>query len=298
MANIIFIIGPTASGKTEIAYLLARKLKAEIISCDSMLVYKQPKIITSKPPAFMLKRVKHHFVGTASVEKAYNVFDYYISASKKIIQLYNNGISTIVCGGSGLYIKALLDGIFKGAAKDDKLHSSLQSRNSGDLYRELQELDPEAAKKISSNDLKRIIRALEVYHLSGEPISKKQKQAKGLWGDFPIKIFGLRFPREVLYERINNRTDLMFEAGAAKEVKKLLKKKLSLTAKKIIGIKEIADFLAGKTTEGEAKELMKKNTRNFAKRQLTWFRKDKRIEWIDADKLAPKEITEYIYANA
>ena len=298
MAKIIFIVGATATGKTETAYLLARKIKGEIISCDSMLIYKEPGIITSKPPAYMLKEIKHYFVGEISVEDTYNVFDYYVLASKKIIDLYNKGISVVVCGGSGLYIKALLDGIFKGAAKDEKLRASLESKDLDDLYQELKKLDPQAGKKISANDSKRIIRALEVYYLSGQPISKKQKQIKGLLPDYPVKIFGLNLDRDALYQRINQRTDLMFEAGAVKEVKKLLKRNLSLTAKKIIGINEISDFLEGKASEAQARESIKKNTRNFAKRQLTWFRKDKRIEWIDINNLEPKEIAKYIYANA
>ncbi len=292
---IIFIVGPTATGKSEVAFLLAKELRGEVISCDSMLIYKEPRIITAKPLQNILDEVKHHFVGIASVSQTYNVFDYYKTASQKIEELQNKGIPVIVCGGSGLYVKALCDGIFQEPDKSESLRRKLTQRSKDEgllvLYEELKVVDPKAAQKISSNDERRIIRALEVYHGSGLPISVKQKQVQGISPKFPIKIFGLRLERKTLYERINERTDKMFSQGATEEVKQLRELPLSLTAEKIIGIKEIGAFLDGKISEKEAIELMKKNTRNFAKRQLTWFRKDKRIEWIDIDDMIPQEVS-------
>ncbi len=158
------------------------------------------------------------------------------------------------------------------------------------LFKELVRIDPESAKKIYPQDSRRIIRAIEVYHTSGKPISNMHKERQGLYEKLPIKIFGLRLIKARLYERINERTDKMFNSGVQEEVKELLKLNLSLTAKKIIGIKEIEEFLEGKLTEKEAQELMKKNTRNFAKRQITWFKKDERVEWIDVDSKRPEEI--------
>jgi len=287
MNNVVFIVGPTAAGKSEAAYSLARRLKAEIISADSMLVYKEPLIITAKPSSAILTEIPHHFVGIISVKQEYNVFDYCRDASAKIEALGEKNIPVIVCGGTGLYIKALLDGIFEGAGKDEKLRKQLEKKaevnGRKSLHEELKKIDSKAAEKISPNDLKRIIRALEVYYTQGALISDKKKEAKGFWGKIPIKIFGLRMDRGLLYERINKRVDEMFENGAVEEVKKLLKMNLSFTAAKVIGIKEIRRFLEGNISEEEAKELMKKNTRNFAKRQLTWFRKDKRIEWVDVE---------------
>ncbi|MFH1504615.1 MAG: tRNA (adenosine(37)-N6)-dimethylallyltransferase MiaA [Candidatus Omnitrophota bacterium] len=293
-SRVIFIVGPTATGKTEAAYLLARRLKAEIISADSMLVYKEPRVITAKPCSHILKEIPHHFIDILSVQQDYNVFDYFKAASGKIIELYNRKTPVIVCGGTGLYVKTILDGIFEGPGKDENLRRELEKRSSQDLYQELKVIDPETTQKISSNDLKRIIRALEVYYKTGSTISKKKKQTKGLWGGIAIKIFGLRIKRSLLYQRINERVDKMFEKRVVEEIRELLKMNLSVTAEKIIGIKEIGLFLKGELSEQAAKELMKKNTRNFAKRQLTWFRKDKRIEWMDVDSLRPGEVVEEI----
>jgi len=296
--SIIFVVGPTATGKTAASFLLARKFGAEIVSADAMLVYKEPGIITSKPPLYILGQVKHHFVGVISVKESYSVFDYSLSASKVIEDLVNKDIPVIVCGGSGLYVKAILDGIFEGPGKDENLRKKLAeaARAHGNeyLYRKLEEADPESAKKISSNDLRRIIRALEVYSLSGRPLSEKKKEAAGLWGKLPIEIFGLRLKRKNLYQRINKRADEMFDRGAVDEVRDLLTIELSFTAGKILGISEIERFLNGDLNEEESKEILKKNTRNFAKRQVTWFKKDKRIQWIDVDELSTEQVTDAI----
>ena len=297
MPKIIFIVGPTAVGKTEVGFLLARRIKAEIVSADSMLIYQEPRIITSKPPVYMAEEIKHHFVGMISVKESYSVFDYFTEVGRKI-ELVSKNIPVIVCGGSGLYVKAILDGIFKGPGKDESLRKRLteQALDYGNeyLFKELEKIDPESAKKISSNDLMRIIRALEVYYLSGATISEKKKETFGLWNKLPIEIFGLRLKRANLYERINKRVDEMFNSGVIDEVRDLLRINLSPAAGKIIGIKEIKEFLRGKTSENEAREKMKKNTRNFAKRQVTWFKKDKRIQWIDVDDLSVEEIVSII----
>ena len=302
MSKISFIVGPTAVGKTEVSFLLARRIKAEIISADSMLIYREPGIITSKPPFYMAEEIKHHFVGVISVKESYSVFNYFTEAGRKIKELVGKNIPVIVCGGSGLYVKAILDGIFKGPGKDETLRKKLtgQARDYGKeyLFKELEKIDPESAKKISSNDLKRIIRALEVYYLSGATISEKKKETFGLWGKLPIEIFGLRLKRSSLYERINKRVDEMFNSGAIEEVKDLLRINLSPAAGKIIGIEEIKGFLSGKISEREAREKMKKNTRNFAKRQNTWFKKDKRIQWIDVDNLTLEAVGDEILRRA
>jgi tRNA dimethylallyltransferase len=307
MKKIIFIVGPTATGKSDVAYLLAKKIKAEIVSCDSMLVYKEPEIITAKPAQNILSEVPHHFINSISVSEKYSVYDYCKNATEKIKVLYNKNISVIVCGGTGLYYKALLDGIFKQGEKDDNLREELnkqiEKKGLQKLYEQLKAVDSKAAEKISQNDRKRIIRALEVYRLTGEPISVKQKEAKGLWGKVPVKVFGLRLSRDKLYEKINKRVDKMFEMGAVNEVRGLLDKKISMTAEKIIGIKEIKDYI--KNEDGshsgtvpiieKTKEIIKQNTRRFAKRQITWFKKDPRIEWVDAEDKTTEEVADKIY---
>lgn len=267
MTDIIFIVGPTATGKTEISFLLAKHLKGEVVSCDSMLLYKEPRIVISCPPDQMLSEVPHHFVGTISVKDTYNVFDYYCNATQKITELHSNDIPVVVSGGSGLYVKALLDGIFAGAGKDDQLRKSLEekvrTKGSEFLFKELQKVDSDAAEKISPKDARRIIRALEVYSASGTTISNQQKKAEGLYGKLPIRVFGLRLSRAKLYERINERTEKMFTQGAVAEVEELLKQDLSFTAEKIIGIKEITDYLNDKYDLDAAKETMKRNTRRL-----------------------------------
>jgi tRNA dimethylallyltransferase len=298
MQSIIFIVGPTATGKTETAFALARRIHAEIISADSMSIYKEPAIITSKPAFNMLSAVKHHFVNIISVEENYSVFDYYRAARSVIDNLTQKKIPLLVCGGSGLYIKAILDGIFEGVGKDEALRKDLekqaQTHGKEHLHNELKKVDMETAQNISVNDVKRIIRALEVYHCTGLPLSKKKKEAKGLWGTVAIKIFGLQLKRETLYAKINKRVDNMFNAGAIAEVEGLRKMRLSLTAGKIIGIKEIGGYLKGEYTIEKAQELMKQNTRRFAKRQMTWFRGDERITWIERDNLTPGDVCDVI----
>jgi tRNA dimethylallyltransferase len=296
MSNIIFIVGPTCTGKTEIAYQLAHKINAQIVSCDSMAIYKEPQIITSKPSQHQLEGIPHHFVNIVSVEQEYSVFDYFVSATKVIQDIFVQRHPVVVCGGSGLYVKALLDGLFAGASKDEDLRKKLEvkAHNYGKdyLHNELRKVDPETAGKVK--DLRRIIRALEVYHLTGLPLSKKKQETKGLWGSLPIKIFGFKLARETLYARINQKVEEMFNQGAVDEVEKLLKLNLSLTAQKIIGIKEISGYLKGEYNIEQAKKLMKKNTRHFAKRQITWFGADKRINWIDIDSLHTEQIVNAI----
>jgi len=284
--GVVFIIGPTATGKSELSFRIAKQAKAEIISCDSMLVYKEPRIITSKPPKYMLDEVRHHFIGIISVSESYDVFSYYTEAVKLITDLYTKKVPVVVCGGSGLYMKALLDGIFKGPSRNSELRSFLEeeakTKGNSALYEKLKSVDPASARKISANDLKRIIRALEVYYAAGLPISEKQKEREGIWGKLPVKIFGLSYKRDELYRRIDERVDKMFDNGAIDEVNKLIKLPLSITAAKIIGIPEIKGYLDGKYSQDEAKSIMAQHTRNFAKRQFTWFKRDKRIKWINA----------------
>ncbi|HDN85704.1 MAG: tRNA (adenosine(37)-N6)-dimethylallyltransferase MiaA [Candidatus Omnitrophota bacterium] len=301
VSKIIFIVGPTATGKTQVGYLLAKKIGGQIISCDSTLVYREPKIITSKPPSYMLKEIPHHFVDIISVETSYDVFTYYLEAREVIRDLWDRGVPIVVCGGSGLYFQAILDGIFEGAGSSfslrEKLRKEADIKGNLYLYNKLKEVDPQGAERISSNDLKRIIRALEVYYTTGEPISQRQKKRWGIWSKYPVKIFGFFLRRNLLYEVINWRTEEMFKKGAVKEVSELIKLNLSITAKKIIGIKEIKSFLEGNISLDEAKEAMKRNTRRFAKRQFTWFNREKRLEWIDVEDKTSSYLVEYILRN-
>ncbi|MBM3251849.1 MAG: tRNA (adenosine(37)-N6)-dimethylallyltransferase MiaA [Candidatus Omnitrophica bacterium] len=282
--KIIFLVGPTASGKSAVALELAEKLNCEIISCDSMQVYKELNIVSAKPSKSDRKKIQHHLIDVVSVADNYNVADYQSQAQEAIKKIHKKNKIPLIVGGSGLYIKVLLDGIFSEAASDkkirDKLFKQAEKYGKSYLYCRLNKIDPAAANKIHPNDLRRIVRALEVYAKTKIPISRLQSQTKGLFDEYEVELFGLQLDRQELYQRINDRVDKMFESGLVKELKRVLHKKLSLTAKKIIGIKEIQNFLTERISADEAKDLLKRNTRHYAKRQLTWFRKEKRINWI------------------
>jgi tRNA dimethylallyltransferase len=283
--RIIFLVGPTAIGKSEIAALLAKKMKAEIISCDSMQVYKGMPIITSKPLASILKKIPHHLISVIPAKDEYNVSRYRKDAVKRLKDVIKRKNIPLFVGGTGLYMSILVDGIFEQDAQDDsirkKLYGVARKKGSAYLYKELEKIDPLSAAKIHPNDAKRLIRALEVFKATGQPISALQKLRRGLKDEYSVKIFCLNMDRNKLYKRIDSRVDKMFELGLIKEVKRLLKIRLSKTASCAIGIKELKGYFDGVYDLEEAKRLMKRNTRHYAKRQLTWFRKDNRIEWIN-----------------
>ena len=292
--KIFFLIGPTAVGKTETAVLLAKKLNAEIISCDSMQIYKGMDIITSKPSKTLRRKIPHHLIDVLSAGKEYNVSKYRKDAVKIIKDIFSRRKIPLFVGGAGLYMSVLIDGIFETKAQDKNLREKLYKQsqlNANDyLYNRLKKVDLEAAVKIHPNDTKRIIRALEVFEITGKPISELQRLKKGLSENYDIVIFGLNMDREKLYIKIDERVDKMFRKGMVCEVKKLLKSKLSKTASCAIGIKELKGYFDGIYDLAAAKRLIKHNTRNYAKRQLTWFRKDKRIKWIEAGKDVWKEL--------
>ena len=285
--KIIFIVGPTAVGKTALSLKLAWKINAEIISLDSMQVYKGVNILSSKPAPKQRQEIKHHLIDILEPDKEFDAVKYRRLAVKAIKDIHQRGKIPLFAGGTGLYLSVLLEGIFAGAGKDEALRQELYRQaeilGSGHLHQKLQEVDPGSALRIHPNDAKRIIRAPEVYKLTGKPISELQKKRKGLLDKYKVIVFGLNKDREVLYKNIDRRVAEMFKHGIIDEVKKLLTGNLSLTCKQAIGIREIKDYLEGKCDLGQAKDLLKKNTRNYAKRQLTWFRKDKRIVWLDAD---------------
>jgi tRNA dimethylallyltransferase len=298
---VIFLIGPTAVGKSQTAYHLAKKINAEIISCDSMQVYKGMDIGTSKPEKKLRKEIPHHLIDVISPDEEFNVAKYQSEVASVIDKIYEKGKLALISGGTGLYMKVLLDGIFKEKEGSLKIREGLkkQAENKGleFLYQELKRLDPEAAEIVHPRDARRIIRALEFYHKTKRTISEAKKTTRGILKDYKVRIFGLSRSREELYQRINKRVDAMFEKGLVDEVIKLNKKyNLSKTAKEALGYKEILKFLKGKFPLDEAKELIKRNTRRLAKRQLTWFKKDARVEWIEVeDKEGPEETAGKIY---
>lgn len=278
--KIIFIIGPTAVGKTDIALNIASQIPSEIVSCDSMQVYREISIASSKPSLAQRNKVPHHVLDVISIAEKFDVAAFNIMATSAIESILAKKKYPLVVGGSGMYVQILLDGIFEGGEQDPVLRKKLESMGAEALYKKLKKVDPDAAEKIHSNDVRRLVRALEVYETTNEPISQLQKQRSGLWGKYEIIIIGLNREREELYEMINQRAEGMFGEGLIKEVKAISDSKMSLTAQRIIGVGEVLAYLRGESTLEEAKELMKMNTRRLAKRQLTWFRKDKRITWL------------------
>jgi len=281
--KVIIIVGPTASGKTEAAIGLVGLIKSEIISCDSMQVYKDMPVLTQAPSGDDLKRIPHYLISEIAPEDEYSAAKFADNAKLLIKAILEKGKTPIIVGGTGLYVKALVDGLFPSPKKDEVFRKSLEEKakkqGSKVLYNELKKNDPKAASKIYPNDTRRIIRALEVYHLTGIPISEHKKNTQGIKDIYDIVFLGINIPRKKLYEIINTRVEKMFRNGLIPEVKKLLKRKLSMTARSALGIKEVEGYLKNNYGLEEAKELLKKNTRRYAKKQMTWFKVDKRIRW-------------------
>jgi tRNA dimethylallyltransferase len=278
--DIVFLVGPTAAGKSAVAIALAGSLGAEIVSCDAMQVYREAHISSDKPTIQMRAAVVHHLVDVVSVEEEFNAARYRVLACAAIEDVVKRGKVPLVVGGSGMYMMALLDGLFDGGGARGDLRHVLEKKEAAVLHDELKAVDPEAAGKIKPTDKGRIVRSLEIFHATGIPISVQQKKREGLWGKYNIRIMGLERPRAELYCRAEARIDAMFTCGLVDEVRMLLTKKLSSTGSRIIGIPEVKGFLDGEYDLDRAKYLLKLHTRHYVKRQMTWFRKDKRVEWI------------------
>jgi len=282
--KIVFIVGPTAVGKTGVSVVVARQLKGEIINADAMQVYKEISILNNKPDSRSMRSVPHHLVGFLSVGDTCNVAAYSQKARRTIRSILDEGKLAVVVGGSGLYVRVLLDGIFdQGPSTPDirqQLKKEAQEHGTLLLYRRLQQVDPQAARRIHPHDLRRIIRALEIFHTHHQPISFLQKRRSGLWGRHKILLFGLNMQRQDLIKQIDQRVERMFDKGAVREVRLLTGQSLSQTARGMIGIREIQGYLRGNYPLEHAKELMRIHTRQYAKRQMTWFRQEKRLRWL------------------
>ncbi len=299
--RVLAIVGPTASGKTKIGIEIAQELKTEIISADSRQIVRELTIGTAKPDEVELNKVKHHFINIISLNEKYDVGRFVKEAKEIINRLHSENRIPVVVGGSGLYINSLLYGIFEGPSSDDEirleLEKELKEKGIESLIKKLQEVDPVTYEKIDKKNPRRIIRALEVFFLTGKPISQFQKE-KHQEPPFEKIIFGLLWDRKKLYERINHRVDQMIEQGLIEEVKEILNKfgENVNIALQTVGYKEVIDYLKSKITYNEMIELIKRNTRRYAKRQLTWFRKVRDINWIEInseeelDKIAKKII--------
>jgi tRNA dimethylallyltransferase len=290
LRKILVILGPTASGKTKVSLEIADILKGEIISADSRQIYRFMDIGTAKPGLEERKKILHHLIDIVNPDEYFSAADFSTKAREAIKNILGRGKEPIVVGGSGLYLRALFKGIFKGPGKDEKLRSKLKKRaeESGieSLHRELEKKDPEAAKKIGPHNLVRIFRALEVYELTGKKISDLQREGEYPPEEYDFVKIGLELDREQLYLRIEQRVEQMIIAGLVDEVKNLKEKgyDLRFAPLKTFGYKEIFQYQEGKISLDQAKEKIKLETRHYAKRQITWFKKEEGICWIDAEK--------------
>jgi tRNA dimethylallyltransferase len=304
LKKILTILGPTASGKTKVSLEIADKINGEIISADSRQVYKFMDIGTAKPSLEQRKRIPHHLIDIVEPDKYFSAADYSTRARRAIKEILSRGKEPLIVGGSGLYLRALFKGFFKGPGRDENLRRKLKEKaekfGTESLYQELKEKDPEAAEKIGPHNLVRIIRALEVYELSGQRISELQKKGEYPSREFEFIKIGLKIDREKLYQRIDQRVEDMISSGLVDEVESLKIRgyDLSLAPLRTFGYKEIFQYLEGEISLDEAKEKIKLNTRHFAKRQLTWFRKEEGTIWIEAEKKnLENEILSTFYAQ-
>ena len=294
------MIGPTAVGKSKLAVELAKKLDGEIISADSMQVYIGMDIGTAKPSKEELEEVPHHLINVIAPDQPWSVSDFIVNSKRLIEEVAGRGRLPMVVGGTGLYLNALIEGYEFPEIKKDrnvrlKLEDEAKKQGSLYLYERLKKIDPETAAKLHYNDLKRVIRALEVYELTGQPMSKQVSKDLEERQFEPI-VVGLDLERPKLYRRIEARVDDMLAKGLIDEVKSLIKEGYDpkLTSMQAIGYKEVAEHLHGKYTHDELVNILKQNTRNFAKRQMTWFKRFRDVHWFDVEKLSVGDIIDLI----
>lgn len=285
--KVIVICGPTASGKTKLSIEIAKKLNGEIVSADSMQIYQDMTIGTAKPTKEEMQGIKHCLIDCVSPSVRYSVAEYKKDAIKAIDEIINKGKTPIVVGGTGLYVNSLIYGIDYPEIEIDleyrnKLEEIAEKEGLESLYERAKKIDPEAARSISSNDKKRICRILEIYHTTGKTKTEQELESRKNGPKYNYLVFGIQMDREKLYHRINKRVDIMIEEGLIEEVKQVLAKyKEFPTAMQGLGYKEVVEYLNGITTKEEMIEKIKMETRRYAKRQLTWFRKYEDMTWID-----------------
>lgn len=298
--TLIAVVGPTASGKTALAIALAKELGGEIVSADSMQIYRGMDIATAKPTPEEMAEVPHHLIGFWPPEKPFSVAQYAVLAREKIDDILRRGRVPVLCGGTGLYIKAIVDHIQYeeetggDAVLRERLRRQAQDEGNLAVWRQLQAMDPQTAERIHPNNLGRVIRAIEVMQVSGRSIREQEERSRQAPCPYHVLQIGLRYRnRENLYERIGRRVDAMAEAGLLEEARAVRQQGLTATAAQAIGYKELYDWMDGTLPLEVALENLKRSTRRYAKRQLTWFGADARIRWIEPDALqAGETVTE------
>ena len=285
--KVIVICGPTASGKTKLSIEVAKLVNGEIVSADSMQIYKDMTIGTAKPTTEEMQGIKHYLIDFVSPDKRYSVAEYKNDATNAIEEIISKGKTPIVVGGTGLYVNSLIYEIEYPSVELDtnyrkKLEEIAEKEGLDRLYEMAMKVDKLAMKKISQNDKKRICRVLEIYHATGKTKTQIEIESRANEPKYDYLVFGISMDREKLYDRINKRVDIMIEDGLIDEVKKVLNKYDDFpTAMQGLGYKEVVEYINGDTTKEEMIEKIKMETRRYAKRQLTWFRRYDNITWID-----------------
>lgn len=285
--KVIVICGPTASGKTALSIELAKKIDGEIISADSMQIYEDMDIGTAKPSKEEMDGIPHHLIGYVSPEERYSVARYKKDAIKKIEEVLQRGKYPIIVGGTGLYVDSLVNGVEYDDIKIDleyrsKLEELAEKQGLEFVYDKAMQVDPVAMKKISKNDKKRIFRVLEIYNATGKTKTDQEIESRRKENLYDFKVFGINIEREKLYERINLRVDIMMKQGLVQEVENIVKKYKGFpTSMQALGYKEVIEYLKGEVNEEEMVEKIKRESRRYAKRQITWFKRNENIIWLD-----------------
>ena len=290
------VAGPTASGKTACAVELALLIGGEVISADSMQIYRGMDILSAKPDKAEMKCVRHHLLGFVDPRDRYTADAYRADAKSAICDIAARGKKPMLCGGTGLYINAITRPMSFSEQSDEKMHEELMEMGSTpegrkQLFSMLKEIDPESSARLHENDVRRVSRAIEIFRLTGKTQTEQIRLDREREGDYSEIIFALDWPRDVLYHRIGVRVDEMIKAGLIEEVRNLMKdESRHPTALQAIGYKEIAAALKGDITMNDAIDLTKQATRHLAKRQMTWFKRDDRVIWLNAEGKKAKEL--------
>ena len=286
--KVIVIVGPTASGKTALSIELAKKINGEIVSCDSMQIYKKMNIGSAKPTIEEMQGIKHYMIDIIEPNERFSVAEYKKQAEKAIEEIISKGKIPIVIGGTGLYADSLIYGIeYPEIEFNEQYRNELEKKAETidglqELYEKAKKIDSDAIEKISPNDKKRILRVLEIYESTGKTKTELEIESRKNGVKYDYLVFSINMDRKLLYDRIDKRVDIMIENGLINEVKDLLKQYDKFpTAMQGLGYKEVVEYLEGKLTKEEMIEKIKRESRRYAKRQLTWFRKNKQTIWID-----------------
>lgn len=294
----LFLVGPTASGKSEIAFELAQRVQGEIISADSMQVYRGVPLLTQQPSLRCQERVPHHCIAVRDPAEAWSAAAFRAAALPLIDEIRRRGRVPLIIGGTGLYVRALLDGLCEAPSAQplvrERLLGETRTLGAGAVHARLAAVDPVAAGRIHPHDVRRIIRALEVYEVTGEPLSRRwERQSPGAF-PYRFMMLGLDRPRPELHARINARVERMFAEGVVDEVRALAAAPLSHVARQMLGLLVILEHLAGRLSREDTVALVQQHTRQYARRQLIWFRRDARVRWVPCGQRTPADIAQHL----